>query len=513
MSDIIAKIADEYEEVPYLSSAFPASCPEHLQGLGHLFNAPGADMDRARVLELGCAMGGNIIPFAARWPQAKVVGLDLSPTQIANGQRVIEALGLTNIALHQMNLMDVTPALGQFDYIICHGVYSWVPPGVQDAILRICSENLAPEGLAYVSYNTYPGWKGKEILRDAMMLRGGHRATASERLSYARGMIDFLEKWAKPGSMLATALSGHAEMIRKGSPHYLLHEYLEACNAPCYFKDFIAAAGKHGLGYVAESNAARMVVSHHGAEVERALLAELKDQIDIEQYLDFIQDSAFRMTVLARKERMDKVTYAVPVDGFRGGHVAASRSPGKPNGGEPGVSIHNFVMDRLLAAWPSTVPVDELIAAAQQEFAAHDPAEIASMALQSLRMVFLHGALRARRNPVTIGAAEATHPRVVAGMAKLVTASGGGQTLVQPFNAWHEAVSLDVVSQRLIPRLDGSHDRAALCSALVEDEAKGLLRFTRDGVRVTADADIARCAQEHVDNTLRNLHKLSLLAG
>ncbi|MFA9438612.1 methyltransferase regulatory domain-containing protein [Uliginosibacterium sp. sgz301328] len=512
MSDIIAKIADEYDEVPYLSSAFPSSCPEHLQGLGHLFNVPGPDVERARVLELGCSMGGNIIPFAARWPQAKVVGLDLSPTQIASGQRIVEAMGLTNIELRQMNLMDVRPALGQFDYIICHGVYSWVPADVQDTILRVCSENLAPEGLAYVSYNTYPGWKGKEILRDAMMLRGGHRATASERLAYARGMIDFLEKWAKPGSMLATALAGHAETIRNGSPHYLLHEYLEACNAPCYFKDFIAAAGKHGLGYVAESNAARMVVSHHGAEVERALLSELKDQIDIEQYLDFIQDSAFRTTILAHKAHMEKVAYAVPAAGFRGCHVAAGRSPGKPNGGEPGISVHNLIVNRILAAWPSTVPVDELIDASKREFAAHDPAEIESMVLQSLRMVFLHGALRVRRHPVVVGANEATHPRVVAGMAELVAISGGGLPQVQLFNAWHEAVSLDVVSQRLIPRLDGTRDRAELCAAMVEDAAKGVLRFTRDGVQVTDAVEIEHCVQEHVGNSLRNLRKLAILA-
>jgi len=95
-------------------------------------------------------------------------------------------MGLGNIELQAMDLSEIDASFGQFDYIICHGVYSWVPAKVQEAIMRICADNLAPDGVAYLSYNTYPGWKAREIVRDAMILRGGPRDAPAEKLAYAR---------------------------------------------------------------------------------------------------------------------------------------------------------------------------------------------------------------------------------------------------------------------------------------------------------------------------------------
>ena len=86
------------------------------------------------------------MPFAARHPGARVVGIDLSPVQIAEGQARLAEMGLTNAELKQMDLSQIDMSDGEFDYIICHGVYSWVPPTVQDAILRIASENLTENG-------------------------------------------------------------------------------------------------------------------------------------------------------------------------------------------------------------------------------------------------------------------------------------------------------------------------------------------------------------------------------
>ena len=64
-------------------------------------------VEACRVLEIGCACGGNIIPMAESLPQSQFVGIDLSERQIAIGQRAIERLSLQNIELVAMNLMDV----------------------------------------------------------------------------------------------------------------------------------------------------------------------------------------------------------------------------------------------------------------------------------------------------------------------------------------------------------------------------------------------------------------------
>ena len=165
-------------------------------------------MSTARVLEIGCAGGGNLIPFAAAHPQAHVVGIDLSQVQIDQGRARAQALGLDNLELLAGDIarMDLD-ALGQFDFVIAHGVYSWVPPEVQEALLSAFRRLLAPEGVAYVSYNVYPGWKSKEILRDAMLLASGDSTTPDEKVREARGMVDFLEEVASADGVLARVLA------------------------------------------------------------------------------------------------------------------------------------------------------------------------------------------------------------------------------------------------------------------------------------------------------------------
>ena len=196
----VDQVRAEYDEVPYDSHAFPQSAPEQLAAIAYLFGLDSPDVSSARVLEIGCSTGGNLIPFAARHPQAHVVGIDLSQVQIDEGRRRVQALGLRNLELLQGDIaaMDLTE-LGQFDFIVSHGVYSWVPETVQDAILAAFQRLLAPEGVAYLSYNTYPGWKAKEIVRDAMLMRGAVGGTPTERLGYARGMISFLGAWVGIG--------------------------------------------------------------------------------------------------------------------------------------------------------------------------------------------------------------------------------------------------------------------------------------------------------------------------
>lgn len=117
-------IVDYYNAVPYTSHPFPQSAVEHLEAIVFLFGLDAPAARTARVLELGCAAGGNLIPFAARHPQSSCLGVDLSTVQIAQGQHVVASAGLGNIELRAMNLADIDVSFGQFDYMICHDVYS-----------------------------------------------------------------------------------------------------------------------------------------------------------------------------------------------------------------------------------------------------------------------------------------------------------------------------------------------------------------------------------------------------
>src|ERR1043165_5096540 len=123
-----------------------------------------APPNHCRVLELGCASGGNLIPMSLSWPGSRFVGIDLSRRQIRDGQEMIREIGLNNVDLVCQSILDVPRELGTFDYILCHGVYSWVPPDVQNKILEICRDHLQAQGVAYVSYNTFPGWHARAAI-------------------------------------------------------------------------------------------------------------------------------------------------------------------------------------------------------------------------------------------------------------------------------------------------------------------------------------------------------------
>lgn len=159
---------NEDGRVFYPSQPFAASHPDRLATIATLYGMKPAPVDRCRVLELGCADGGNIIPMAEVLPASELVGIDVSETEISTGGETIRALALDNIRLEMADILDIDASLGRFDYVICHGVFSWVPDEVQDKIFAVCRQNLADNGVAYVNYNTYPGWHVQGMIRDML---------------------------------------------------------------------------------------------------------------------------------------------------------------------------------------------------------------------------------------------------------------------------------------------------------------------------------------------------------
>src|SRR5262249_42544879 len=156
------------------------------------FGMTPAPVEGCRVLELGCGDGGNLIPMAFTLPKSCFTGLDLAGTAIARGRSLLGALDLSNIRLLHLDLLDVSVDFGEFDYIIAHGLYSWVPPHVRKRILEICKLHLATNGVAYISYNTYPGGHLRDALRNMMLFHVRNTAGAEQRSRQARELLEFL---------------------------------------------------------------------------------------------------------------------------------------------------------------------------------------------------------------------------------------------------------------------------------------------------------------------------------
>jgi methyltransferase-like protein len=432
-------------------------------------------------VSLGVLLDGNLIPFAVRNPGANVLGIDLSAVQIEDGSRRIEKLQLKNIELRVHDIVSIDESFGQFDYIICHGVYSWVPEHVQEAIFRIFQERLTPNGVGYVGYKTYPGWKAHEIVRDAMLLRAGDRSGAQQRLSYGRGMIDFLNEHARAGTVLSRAVENDHGTIKSADAAYVMHDYLASCNAPCYFREFVKRASSHALAYLADADPRMMFASNFGSQVAGPLQDECgDDQVMVEQYLDFIVDRSFRRSLVVHEARKSEITYAVKDARLRGLHYAATfRFEDEPRMDDSAQRViapdgSDLIVDSIALksavkalnnAWPFTLGFDALCQAARAE---SDRSDVEARLLVFVRQIVQAGLGRYRCAPLGHRAANPCLSDAARAYPKHLPQGQSPHT----FNAWHEPVVLDTASQFLLPLIDGSRSRAELL-VLLQTATKG----------------------------------------
>ena len=255
-----------YDEVPYPDLCYVYSHPSRIAAIAMLYGQDPVPVTDCHVLELGCAGGGNLIPMAHGLPQSHFVGIDSSSRQIETASATAAALELANIEFHALDIRDIAPDIGHFDYIIAHGIYSWVPSDVQDKILSICQQHLSPQGIAYISYNTLPGWHLSLMIREMMLYHTRNISDPGERAAAALSLIDFLAKMAPDAqqSVYAAFLNQYLETRPRqyaaddvGAAAVLLHNELEAVNTPLYFHQFIEQASEHGLRYLAEARSPR----------------------------------------------------------------------------------------------------------------------------------------------------------------------------------------------------------------------------------------------------------------
>ena len=118
-----------------------------------------------------------------------------------------------------MSIMDIDASWGKFDYIICHGVFSWVPEEVQDKILEISRDLLSENGIAYISYNTYPGWHMREMVREMMLFHVKTIRDPRERVREAMTMLEMLVKASgTTESTYSQVLKEEVELLKSTAP-------------------------------------------------------------------------------------------------------------------------------------------------------------------------------------------------------------------------------------------------------------------------------------------------------
>ena len=306
-----------YKELGYKSYPFPFTTPAYLEAYGTLVGLKPPTAKTARVLELGATYGGNIISQAMHNPEATFVGIELSQDQVEKGNKIISDAKLDNVSLLQGDILNFDESLGNFDYIIAHGFYSWISDEMKDKLLDIISHHLADNGIAYVSYNTYPGWHTMEEVRQLMLFanRGHDELTHKEKVlrgktvgSLVGAQILNYDNLKERNSKFLGALRS----VMQKDDYYVGHDHLEPHNDPCYFYQFNDHLKAHNLSYVCDADLTLSMVRTYDESIADKLekLAP-NSQADQEQYLDFMLDTTFRKSIICRESAAKDISYDV----------------------------------------------------------------------------------------------------------------------------------------------------------------------------------------------------------
>ena len=304
-----------YSELGYKSMPFPYTTPATLEAYAALVGVSAPNPKTARVLELGATYGGNIISQALFNPDATFVGIELSQEQVEKGNEVIADAGLTNVSLIQSDIASIGSEIGTFDYIIAHGVYSWVDDGVKDALLRLIDEHLAEDGIAYISYNTYPGWHTMDEVRQLMMFsnRDKTQFNHKEKVLHGKTIGSIVGSQILKYDNLKERNSkflGALRSVMQKDEYYVGHDHLEPNNDPVYFYQFNDHLGAHKLAYLCDADLTLSMVRSFDADIADTLdKLALNDHVAQEQYLDFMLDTTFRKSIICKAKHAESVTY------------------------------------------------------------------------------------------------------------------------------------------------------------------------------------------------------------
>jgi methyltransferase-like protein/2-polyprenyl-3-methyl-5-hydroxy-6-metoxy-1,4-benzoquinol methylase len=475
-----ADTSNSYDGLPYGSLPHEDSHPRWLATVAALFGHSAPPPDGARILELGCATGGNLIPIAESLPNSSCLGIDLSSRQIESGNELVRATGLENIELKQASILDIGPRDGAFDYIICHGVYSWVTPDIQRRILEICGSNLTPNGLAYVSYNIYPGWHMQGMLRGMMKFHAARSGAPAEQVADARALLDVLAKTLpSDGNPYGLFLKRENERLRQSADWYVFHDHLEETNDPVYFHELVERASVAGLQFLGESEVRSMLVGLLPPEIQQALRALSSNLIQAEQYMDFFRNRAFRETILCRQGV--PLTRKLDAQRVRSLRFASALRPQAEHAdlrrpeslrfqgsGWPTVDVSDPIGKAMLLClrdvWPQALTLDALDAQVRARLGLGAGAEQSRSELaETIWRSFVQGVVSMTASPPIAVTQAGDRPL---GSVVARAQAGSGQTTLT--NLLHRSVKLNAFDATVLTLLDGSRSRAALAAHMAQ---------------------------------------------
>lgn len=324
MSDLAGYVTD----VPYVYGFKPMLAPAWLDLVALIggVKSPARDSGFAWC-DLGCGQGVTAAILAATHLKGAFYGIDAMPAHIEHAKRLAAEADAPNAYFHAADFAaaGVLP-LPRFDYIVMHGVYSWVGAPVRGQLRRFIDAHLKSGGLVYVSYNALPGWTGdlpfQHLVRELAANLSGNSAA---RFDGAAGLIGKLAEAGAPSLASSYIVDELGKRSSDYRPHYLVHEFMHAGWQPFYVTELRQDLEEIGLVPVGSALIAENFDSWMLGRRARKLVAGVADLGQRELVRDFCIDQRFRCDVFARDAA--RLSAVEQRDGLLSAGIALARPP------------------------------------------------------------------------------------------------------------------------------------------------------------------------------------------
>jgi len=405
-----------------------------------------------------------------------------------------------------------------------------VPPRVQAKMLEICQRHLAPNGVAYISYNTYPGWHIRGIVRDMMFYRGSQFAEPQQRLEQAKALVEFVAEATRGSDTpYQRLLQGELKHMTQMEDYYLHHEHLEENNQPLYFHEFARRLAVNGLQYLGDADFSSMVSSNFSSSVAKRL-QELgaHDIVQMEQYMDFVRCRYFRKTLICRSSiKLNRMLAPTVVKDLLLASNAATESEQVPLDATQSVTFESsagyklacrspltkLALGILLRQWPLPVSFPKLLVQAKDEAISKgfpvDGATVEDFLAGEILTGMAAGVIEWRLSPVLFTTTVARRPATPP-LARLQAERGYKVT-----NLRGETVTLDEIHRQTLKHLDGTRDLIQLTQTLIASVQSGELSLQRDNDKtvINEESEMREILEPALDKVLANLAKKALLVA
>lgn len=521
---------DKTQSFERASLPMPQTHPDRLATIARLFGVNAPSLKEARVLEIGCANGGNLISAAFGLPGCHFVGIDQSSQSINRGKELVKESGLKNVELFVSDALQVAENLGNFDYIIINGIFSWVPAEKQTQLLSTINSRLNANGVAFVSYNTYPGWHFRGMIRDMMLYHAGSIDNNVMKVAQARALLDFLAQSVPvQDNAYGLILRNELAFLSAQPDSYLLQDIMAEKNEPFYFHQFIEKANQNGLQYLGEAEFSTMLTSNFPQSVHETLSRISNEIVRTEQYMDFVRNRTFRQTLLVKTDvqinrnidfkSIENLMIACPLQpvnkkmNVQSNDVETFRAPNGIEINSPHPLIKGAFL-HMAEIWPQAVKFEDLLSNAVSRIT-KDAIVQGSADLEAQKQLLGTDLLTAyAANLVVFRAEKADFVTEISERPKaseLARAQAPNQNFVT--NQLNEPIVVDAFAIALLNVLNGKRDHGQILDELVEKVRKGQLSVQKDGKNIADNAQLRQTLEPIMKECMEKMAKAAVLVA